>query len=492
MKLATIGLRRFRAPALAGLLPFLPLCLGGCELPRATTGEQLARFNTAGPAVPTISLGELPVAKPFAWPYRVVARDVLEVKIEARQDGAEWVAQLRPEQKDAVSHDGPAPPEKRLDMYRVRSGDVIDLAMPTVMHGLGEDGGRIPSYACRVSAAGSIWLPAVGELPVAGKTLPETEAAVVAAYFPKFVKNRPSVIARVTERGTSLLSAVVGGAAPGGRESPAGTTLLCRVTDAGVVRLPVVGDVPVAGKGVSEIEETVAAAYHPKHVGSPPTVMVKVAEYCTATVYAAGAVGSPGRYELRSNEMELAVLLAKAGGIGGSARTSGAGAGGAKIIRIRRAGQAHDAKPLEVPVRDRNIPLVNVALQDGDSVEVEHYEDPLFTVTGLVMSPGVHSYPPTARYTLQQALAMSGGTDLQAGPRHATIYRQDRDGRPVVAQFPIGGMTMIEALDVVIKPGDVICLEPNFRTRWNKFWARVLHFGAGAYATVPLVPSTTR
>jgi protein involved in polysaccharide export with SLBB domain len=220
-------------------------------------------------------------------------------------------------------------------------------------------------------------------------------------------------------------------------------------------------------------------------------VVAKVADYHAAVVYATGAVGSPGRYELRSNEMELAVLLAKAGGIGVSTNASGGAAGGAKIIRIRHAGQAHDAKPLEVPVRDRNIPVANVALQDSDIVEVEHYDDPLFTVTGLVMSPGVHPYPPTARYSLQQVLAMSGGIDIQAGPRYAMVYRQGGDGKMIAAEFRIGGRTMIEASDVLIKPGDIICLEHSIRTRWNKFWATVLHFGAGAYAAVPITTTNS-
>jgi len=109
------------------------------------------------------------------------------------------------------------------------------------------------------------------------------------------------------------------------------------------------------------------------------------------------------------------------------------------------------------------------------------------------MNPGVHPYPPTARYSLQQALAMSGGIDVQAGPRYAMVYRQDVDGRTLAAEFKIGGRTMIEASDVLIKPGDVICLEHSIRTRWNKFWATVLHFGAGAYATVPItMGSSTR
>jgi len=483
---------------LKSAIALLAICLGGCRLigyglkpaVQGTTGEALARFNAAGPIVPAIPPDKFPAPRPLAFPYRLVAGDVLEVRIRVGQDAAEWVAQ-QPDERGRGGAEARTP--DRLAMYRVRSGDVLDFVMPAVLRGVGESVEGAASYACRVGESGGVWLPVIGELAVGGKTLLEVEAAVVAAYFPKYVKSRPSVVARVSERGTSLLSAVAGAAGVPGVRDPFAEAFLCRVSDAGAIRLPLIGEVAVAGKAVAEIEAAVAAAYHPKYVASPPTVVAKVADYHTAVVYAIGAVGSPGRHELRSNEMELAVLLAKAGGIGVSTRASGGAAGGAKIIRIRHAGQARDAKPLEVPVRDRNIPVANVALQDGDIVEVEHYDDPLFTVTGLVMNPGVHPYPPTARYSLQQALAMSGGIDVQAGPRYAMVYRQDVDGKVAAGEFKIGGRTMIEASDVLIKPGDVICLEHSIRTRWNKFWATVLHFGAGAYATVPItMGSSTR
>ncbi|HPD13655.1 MAG TPA: polysaccharide biosynthesis/export family protein [Planctomycetota bacterium] len=480
------------ASLLAMALLLLSAGLAGCARPLVATGEQLARFNAAGPTVPAISPGELPEAKPLASPYRVVAGDVLEFRLKITQDAPESAAQPPPRQESDAGRNDSQAAARRPDLYRVCPGDVLDLAMPSVLRGIGEAGDRAASYACRVSQEGSIWLPVVGEMPVAGKTLLEIETAVTAAYFPKYVKNRPAVIARVSERGTSVLSVVSTAAGPAAARDPFADSILCRVTDEGMVRLPLAGSVPVAGKSVAEIEAAVAAAYYPKHLSSPPSVLARVADYRVATVYAIGAIGSPGRYELRSNELELAVLLAKAGGIGVGRTASGVGAGGAKVIRIRHAGQPREAKPLEVPVRDRNIPIANVALQDGDTVEVEHFDDPLFTVTGLVMSPGVHPYPPGAKYTLQQVLAMSGGIDTQAGPRYATIYRQDGNGKTIAAEFRIGGRTMVDASEVIVKPGDVICLEHSFRTRWNKFWATVLHFGAGAYATVPITTTSSR
>ncbi len=484
----TLGPRRVWARVLVRLLFLFPACLTGCGRPHVATGDELARFNAAGPSPDAVHPDQLPKGIELGGPYRVVPGDVLELRLKAGAEPPQSAEPTGSVQGKSSAPGGPIPAKVRPSQYRVAAGDVIEFQMPAVLRGIGEEvGEKVTSYACRVTETGSIWLPVVGEIAVAGKPIVDIEAAVVAAYFPKLVKNRPSVIARVTERETALTQ-VVGATGPSGGRDPLAEAFLCRVTDAGAIRLPVVGQIPVAGKALAEIEDAVAAAYCPRYVTSLPTVTARVAEYRMATVLVVGGVAAPGRYELRSDEMSLAGLLMKAGGIGLSRTMTGSATSGARRIRIRHAGQPHDAKPLEVPVRDRNVPVASVALRDGDTVEVESFDDPLFTVTGLVMSPGVHPYSPSATYTLLQALAMCGGIDEAAGPRYATVYRQNGDGKRIVAEFGIGGKTMIGACDVIIKPGDVICLHPNFRTRWNKFWATILHFGAGVYATYPIAP----
>jgi len=50
----------------------------------------------------------------------------------------------------------------RLDMYRVRPGDVLDFAMPAVLRSIGEELATTSSYACRVGETGNVWLPVIG------------------------------------------------------------------------------------------------------------------------------------------------------------------------------------------------------------------------------------------------------------------------------------------------------------------------------------------
>ncbi len=529
-----------RAAACGGLwiLVLLLFPFAGCG-PRVSSPEQLATFNAAGPAQLVLDVERILKAKaPAGGPYRVVAGDVLELRMQPASGSSASGGPPAPAKTNPAK--GPeAPPPA--GPYRVCAGDVLDLQMAGVLRALGAEPAqqRAEPYTCRVNEGGAISLPAIGEVSVAGKTLAGVDKAVIAAYFPKYVRKRPSVIARVTERRTfsvSVAGAVArpgkyplhgdemslvpllmkaGGIVEGGaaaiwiRRAKAAKPLLvpvkagdipavdaalregdsveveaalfgekpyiCRASESGGIHLPVVGQIPVAGKTLAEIETVVVAAYWPKYVAGRPSVMAKVAEYRTATVSVVGGVGEPGKYALRSDELSLLTLLKKAGGIVPE---------GAADIRIRRVGQPDGAKPLVLPVSEQNVPFADIALTNGDTVEVQRLAPEVFTVVGLVNRAGVFPYPPNVSYTLQQALAIAGGIDSLADPRHTMVYRQDADGRIVTARFKLGGPALTQIAGVRIKPGDVITLKHTFRTRARSAFFNV--FQIGAYVRIPL------
>ena len=63
-------------------------------------------------------------------------------------------------------------------------------------------------YICRVNETGFITLPAVGEIHVQGKSAAQIEAAVTAAYFPRFTTTRPSLYVRILEYKTHRVSII--------------------------------------------------------------------------------------------------------------------------------------------------------------------------------------------------------------------------------------------------------------------------------------------
>jgi protein involved in polysaccharide export with SLBB domain len=99
--------------------------------------------------------------------------------------------------------------------YRVVAGEVIELAMQGVIPAASTRDGQVPGALnmldCRVTPGGSITLPLVGEVHVAGLTLSQVESAVAKAYCPAYTQTPPPVYAKIVEYKTfkaSILGAV--------------------------------------------------------------------------------------------------------------------------------------------------------------------------------------------------------------------------------------------------------------------------------------------
>ncbi|MCJ7728567.1 MAG: hypothetical protein MUO27_01615, partial [Sedimentisphaerales bacterium] len=92
------------------------------------------------------------------------------------------------------------------------------------------------------------------------------------------------------------------------------------------------------------------------------------------------------------------------------------------------------------------------------------------------------------QYNLMQAIGFAGGLDLEADPRYATIYRLKGDGTILSAPFELvgtkNGARLTDALNVPIKPGDIVSVDQTPRTRTNLFLQRVFNVNVGAYVPV--------
>jgi len=148
---------RVRNVILASILLLLSFLLGcGPSLP---SPEQVTKFKKAGPIQAAIDFDQSAKGKP--GPYRVIPGDVLEFQMH-------------------------------VDL-RIVSSELSEWLRPSYGHR------EIEPYLVRVSDAGTITLPIVGEIQVVGKTLAEIEDAVRKAYYPKYVVNPPMLICQVKE-----------------------------------------------------------------------------------------------------------------------------------------------------------------------------------------------------------------------------------------------------------------------------------------------------
>jgi polysaccharide export outer membrane protein len=270
-----------------------------------------------------------------------------------------------------------------------------------------------------------------------------------------------------------------GAALPEGYPSP----LSVRVADDGTIPLARLGQVEVAGLTLAQIEKKLTEAVYPKYVKYPPTILVQVAEPRTRRVSVLGNVNAPGYHDLTADNLSLVGALTAAGGIMNSADTTS----GARQIRISRAGEdAGEPQALLLPVRGLNIPFVDVPLEGGETIEVERWDPAIFTVIGLVGGAGggggggAFEYPRDTEYNLLQALAMAGGPDPIAGPPYATIYRKKASGEVLAVSFEIRGSEWRQA-EVVIKPGDIISVQPTMGTWTREAAAQAIRLQANIF-----------
>jgi hypothetical protein len=143
---------------------------------------------------------------------------------------------------------------------------------------------------------------------------------------------------------------------------------------------------------------------------------------------------------------------------------------------------AQDASEIILPVKGINIPFADVPLHDGDTIAVERFSMPLFTVLGLVGQAGNYDYPPEAKYNLMQAIGFAGDLKVELDPRYVTIYRLKQDGTVARAIFKLKqGRGLTEDLAIPIMPGDIVAVEHTPRTLRKEFFNRVFRLNIGTY-----------
>ncbi len=271
---------------------------------------------------------------------------------------------------------------------------------------------------------------------------------------------------------------------------------IARVSDAGTIALPAVGDILVAGHSLAEIEASVSEAYYPAYATKKPSVYVEVLKPRLFRVSIAGGVNSPGVYDLQADQMSLVTLIMEAGGIVDE---------GAGFIRINHSDlltsneadednlpvkEENDRnKTLLLPVTGLNVPFADVVLHEGDHIVVDKFVLPRFTVLGLVNNEGLFPYPPGIRYSVIEAIALAGGLDSIAEPQWAVVYRLKGDGTIASQAIKVVNMNegkpQLSAMKLMVKPGDIIALEHTPRTRSTQFLKSIFRINMGMY--IPII-----
>ena len=216
----------------------------------------------------------------------------------------------------------------------------------------------------------------------------------------------------------------------------------------GAISLPLLGDVPVAGLTIAEVQRKLTTLLARDYLVNPQ-VEVKVKDYQSQFVTVLGEVNGPGRKPLRGRT-RLVDVLVESGGFTPRAsgevlvtRTEGSFEGGSNTLRMQLQGGSptpQDRINLEIPLRH------------GDVVTAspKYY----VTVEGEVARPG--------RYVLESDLTVSGaistaGGLTRFGSSDVKVRRVDpQSGATRILEVKLKSVRDGKQPDLALLPNDVI------------------------------------
>lgn len=234
---------------------------------------------------------------------------------------------------------------------------------------------------------------------------------------------------------------------PEGESSATPRVTDARVSQQGVITLPLLGEIPASGRTTAELERILKERY--ATYLRTPLVGVTVKEYRSQRVSVIGAVQRPGVFEL-TGPKTLIDLLSMAGGVSPTAGRQvhlyrqGPNGRESQIFDLYTLLRRPDADPAE---------LAKLIVQAGDIVNVP--EAGMFFVDGAVKRPG--SFPLNRPYTLSQALSAAGGVDFElAKTSEITVIRRQGGTDMATVSYNFDAIKAGQAPDPAIEAEDVI------------------------------------
>lgn len=214
-------------------------------------------------------------------------------------------------------------------------------------------------------------------------------------------------------------------------------TLETRITEAGIVSYPLLGNIRLGGLSVTAGEKLITDGLRNGGFVKQPQVTLVVLQVRGNQASVLGQVNRPGRYPIEVADMRLTDLLATAGG-------TAANGSDLVVVTGTRAGQPFRVE-VDLPTlfaaggRDKDIFILN-----GDTVWVDR--QPLVYIYGEVQRPGPMRLE--RDMTVLQVLATGGGLNARGTEKGIKVHRKEADGSIKLVEQP----TMTDKL----REGDVV------------------------------------
>jgi polysaccharide export outer membrane protein len=243
--------------------------------------------------------------------------------------------------------------------------------------------------------------------------------------------------------------------------------LSVRVSAAGTVTLPMIGDIHLAGLDESAAARAVADALVAKGMLLHPQVTVLVTAYVGQDVTILGEVGRPGVYPYSAHH-RLFDLISAASGLNLTA-------GG--LVDITHRDHPGAPQLVALDFSEAGSERQNPELLPGDLVHVGRAG--LVYVVGDVNRPGGFTLDPAQRTTVLQALSLAWGPSQNASLSKALLIHAKDDGRTVTT-LDLKRMLRGQDPDLPVNERDILYVpDSTAKNLWNRTMESMVQSAVG-------------
>jgi polysaccharide biosynthesis/export protein len=247
---------------------------------------------------------------------------------------------------------------------------------------------------------------------------------------------------------------------------------MVRVSQAGTVTLPMIGEIKVGGLDEAGATRAIATALVEKGMLLHPQVFLLVTQYAAQDVSVLGEVTRPGVYPYTAHH-RLLDLIAAASGLNPTA-------GSVVAIYKRDAPNTPQMVALSAQAGADN---TNPELEPGDTVQVSRAK--LVYVVGDVIRPGGFTVDPAQELTVLQALSLAWGPSQSAAEQKALLIREQPGGGRTVTSLNLKRMLRGLDPDQPVHERDILYVPDSMaKSIWNHSLDSVVQSvaGVGIYA----------
>jgi len=221
-----------------------------------------------------------------------------------------------------------------------------------------------------------------------------------------------------------------------------------RVSEEGMINLPLLGEVQAEGQTRRGLEETVRALLEEKYINNPQ-VSVFIREYRSRSVSVIGSVQKPGSYKLLGART-LIHMISEAGGL-----TDRAG----PELYLMRIGADGRSSRITVDIEElmvQGLPEANLVVRAGDVINIPADPQMNVYIYGAVRTPGELSFKKSDVISLLQAITKAGGLTDRAAADRVRVKRISRSGTEEQIDVNLKKILKGKQEDIQLQDKDVV------------------------------------